>query len=113
MGALEQIAAARNDAFAARILMLALTTAQNVAAEDEGTPQHDARHDYAERILRGDENPKLLAAHVIASNPTIRAEIDKEPAQQGANIPDADIEFALASIWTARALAFRYAPKET
>jgi len=106
MSALDHIATARSDGFSSRVLMLSMTTAQQVAAEDPAEPDHAARVDYANRTFRGDENPKLLATHVIASNPTIMATIDEDPGAYGANVPDNDIAFALASIWTARAIAF-------
>jgi hypothetical protein len=106
MSALDLIATARNDIFAARVMMIAFKVSQNVASEDPGTINHAERVDYAERIMRGDDKPKLIAAHVIASNPTIAATIEAQPEQFGGNVPDGDIEFALASIWTARALAF-------
>jgi hypothetical protein len=106
MPALDLIAAARNDQFAARVMMVAYKVAQNVASEDPGTANHGQRSAYAQRIIRGDDNPKSIAAHVIASNPTISATIENNPGQYGANVPDGDLEFALASIWTARALAF-------
>ena len=106
MSALDQIATARNDDFAGRVMMISLKVAQNVASEDVATPDHDVRVDYAGRVIRGAENPKNMAAHVISSNPTIAAEIEAEPLSYGSNVPDSDIEFALSSIWTARARAF-------
>jgi len=106
MSALDHIATARSDGFSSRVLMLSFTTAQQVATEDPATPDHAVRIDYAERTIRGDENPKLLATHVIASNPTIMTTIDSDPGAYGANVPDNDIAFALSSIWTARALSF-------
>jgi hypothetical protein len=87
-------------------MMLSFTTAQQVASEDPATADHAERMSYAALVLRGDEKPQLLAAHVIASNPTISAAIDSDPAALGSNVPDNDIAFALSSIWTARALAF-------
>jgi len=106
MSALDQITAARDDEFSARVSMLMFKIAQQVASEDPGAPDHAVRLDYSLRVIRGAENPKLVAAHVISSNPTIAAAIDSEPDQRGANVPDNDIEFALSSIWTARSLAF-------
>jgi hypothetical protein len=106
MSALDQIAAARNDEFAGRVMMISYKVAQAVATEDPGTADHAVRVDYAGRIIRGADNAKNIAAHVISSNPTIAAAIDSEPLQYGANVPDGDIEFALASIWTARGNAF-------
>lgn len=106
MSALDQIAAARDDEFSARVSMIMFKVAQMVASEATTEPNHDVRMDYALRIIRGAENPKLVAAHVISSNPTIAAAIDESPELKGSNVPDADIEFALSSIWTARSLAF-------
>jgi hypothetical protein len=106
MSALDQIATARDDAFSARVSMLMFKVGQMVASEAPTEPDHDVRLDYALRVIRGAENPKLVSAHVISSNPTIGAAIDAEPELKGSNVPDADIEFALSSIWTARAKAF-------
>jgi len=106
MAAIDQIAAARDDEFAGRVAMIIFKVAQMVASEDAATADHDVRLDYALRNIRGEENPKLVGAHVISSNPTIAAAIDAEPELKGSNVPDADIEFALSSIWTARAKAF-------
>ena len=106
MSAVNHIATARNDEFAARVMMICFKVAQNVASEDPGTANHDARISYSERIFRGEEQPQLVSAHVISSNPSISASIESDPAAKGSNVPDGDIEFALASIWDARALAF-------
>jgi len=105
MTALTQIAAARDPVFAARVLMICFKTAQNVASEDPGAVDHAVRVAYSNYIFRGAENPKLVAAHVIASNPSISATIESDPTLLGSNVPDGDIEFALATIWTARANA--------
>jgi hypothetical protein len=106
MSALDLITVASNDTFAGRVTIIAIKVAQNVASEDPATQAHAARVSYAGRVLRGDEKPKLIAAHVIASNLTIAANIEANAAALGSNIPDGDIEFALSSIWTARAQAF-------
>ena len=100
------IAAARNDQFAARVLFLSTKVAQMVSGEDPATPDSAVRKAYADVMIRGDDNPKMVATHVIASNPTIAASILAEPEKLGANIADNDIEFAISSIWTARAFAF-------
>ena len=86
--------------------MISYKVAQNVASEDPGTVDHAVRADYAGRVIRGTDNPKNMAAHVISSNPTIAAAIESNPSAFGSNVPDGDIEFALASIWTARAKSF-------
>jgi hypothetical protein len=106
MSALDQVATARNDEFASRVMMISYKVAQNVASEDPATADHAVRVDYAGRVIRGADNPKNMAAHVISSNPTIAATIESDPAAFGSNVPDGDIEFALSSIWTSRANAF-------
>lgn len=110
MAAVDWIATARDDEFSARVLFIATKVAQAVASEDPGTADHDVRLDYAKRVIRGTDNPKMIATHVISSNPTIQQNISNNPELYGSNIPDADIEFALASIWTARALSFQGMP---
>jgi hypothetical protein len=106
MSALDLIATASDQTFAGRVMMLMFKTAQNVASEDPATPSHAERMDYTGLVIRGEEKPQLVSAHVISSNATISAVIEQDPAALGSNVPDGDIEFALASIWTARSLAF-------
>lgn len=101
MAIADYVSKANDPAFYTRVLFLSLTTAQSVAAEADNTPNHAARVKYANRILRGEENAPLLAAHVISANGSIRANIDNNT-----DVPDGDIEFVLASIWDSRAKAF-------
>ena len=81
--------------------------AQNVGAEDPGAPNHENRIAYCARIFTGQDGALLLAQHVAASNPTIAATLE---TQGGDAVPDGDIEFALASIWDARANSFAAQP---
>ena len=106
MSALDQIAAASDEAFSGRVMMIMFKVAQNVASEDPGTVNHAERIDYAGFVIMGHEKPQLVAAHVISSNPVISGTIDSAPELLGSNVPDSDIEFALATIWDARSLAF-------
>ncbi|MBO4221979.1 hypothetical protein [Bradyrhizobium neotropicale] len=106
MSALDLIAAASDATFSGRVMMIMFKVAQNVASEDPTTADHQARVDYAGLVIRGEEKPQLVSAHVISSNATIAAAIESDPAALGSNVPDGDIEFALASIWTARSLTF-------
>jgi len=110
MAAIDLIRTARDDEFSARVLFLSMRVAQQVEAEDPGAPDHVIRINYADYVIRGDDNPKMIATHVIASNPTIAASIEANPELLGSNVPDGDIEFALATIWTGRAHAFVTTP---
>lgn len=107
MAAVDWIATSRNAEFSGRVLAIAFKTAQNVMSEDPGVEYDAERKAYASRVIRGDEHQQMIAMHVISSNPSIQATIDADPTKFGSNVPDGDIEFALASIWTARSLAFK------
>lgn len=110
MSALDQIATASDPTFSGRVMMIMFKVAQNVASEDPATAHHAERVAYASFVIMGHEKPQLVSAHVISSNPTIAAAIESEPAALGSNVPDSDIEFALASIWDARSLAYEAVP---
>ena len=106
MAAVNYIAAASDAEFSGRVMMIMFKVAQNVASEDAGTANHAERIAYAGYVILGEEKPQLVAAHVISSNPTIGAAIDSDPPALGSNVPDGDIEFALATIWDSRSLAY-------
>jgi hypothetical protein len=93
----------RKPEFYDRVGLIALKVGQSVASEDAGTPNHENRVAYSNRVFTGAESSQMLAAHVVASNPTIYQTVETEG---GAAVPDGDIEFALAAIWDARANAF-------
>jgi hypothetical protein len=94
-----------NPEFYNRVGFIGLKVAQNVASESDETANHDARVAYANRFFTGMENYALLSQHLASSNPTIYATMENEG---GAAVPDGDIEFALATIWDSRSIA--YAP---
>lgn len=101
------IAAASDPVFYTRVSFIALKTAQNVASEATDAPNHQNRVDYAERIFRGGDNALLISMHIAASNATIAEELE---TGGGEAVPDGDIEFAMATIWDARANAFAEQP---
>src|SRR6187455_2866774 len=106
MSALDLIATASDATFAGRVQMIMFKVAQMVASEDSATANHQERLEYASFVIMGEEKPQLVSAHVISSNPTIAAAIESDPDALGSNVPDGDIEFALASIWDSRSLAY-------
>lgn len=106
MSSVDLIRTASDATFAGRVQMIMFKVAQNVASEDPATPHHGERIEYASFVIMGEEKPQLVAAHVISSNPTIAAAIESDPDALGSNVPDGDIEFALASIWDSRSLAY-------
>ena len=106
MAAKDYIAVAANENFAGRVIVLAFKVAMAVLVEGTGVTNHTERVAYVKRVARGDDRPKLIAIHIIMYSTAIRASIDADPTQVGANVSDADIEAALTAIWTARSLAF-------
>jgi hypothetical protein len=106
MAILDQIAAARDDAFAARVAMITMTLCINVANEDPATANHANRIAFANKHFKAEINTKALAAAVIASNATIQTTIDASPALRGSNVPDGDINFAIAGLFNAFANAY-------
>jgi hypothetical protein len=106
MAAVDLIATASSMEFSGRVAMIQFKVAQNVASEDPATVHHEERIAYVGLVLRGGEQPQTVAAHVISSNPTIAATIESDPSKLGSNVPDGDIEFALASVWDARSIAY-------
>ena len=97
------ISAASDPVFYTRVSFIALKVAQNVGAENPTTANHENRIAYCARIFAGMDSAILLANHVAASNPTIATELETG----GPNaVPDGDIEFALSTIWDARANSF-------
>ncbi len=103
MSTSDVITAIHDPAFYNRVGFIALKVAQQVAAEDPATANHVNRVNYSNRIFTGSESDVLLAEHVVASNPTIAAALESGGPDA---VPDGDIEFALATIWDARANAF-------
>lgn len=97
------IAEVSKPSFYTRVGFLALKAAQNVASEAENTANHALRVAYANKVFRGEDSAILVAFHVVASNGTITNTIINSG---GDAVPDGDIEFALGSIWDARAKAF-------
>ena len=97
------VAAASDPLFYDRVGFIALKVAQNVASEDPGTANHQNRVNQSNRVFNGTEDNLLLANHVAASNPTIAGALETGGHDA---VPDGDIEFALATIWDARANAF-------
>jgi hypothetical protein len=84
-----------------RRVAYALTVASVAAYNEAGTvPGHAARAAYATKVLNGDFSLDGAVLGVL-SNPTIAAEGQSAPA--GNSIPDADIQFAINSIFSALA----------
>lgn len=100
MAVLDRIATARDDTFAARVAMLLMASAINVVNEDPTTANHANRLAFAQRVLKGELNNKVVAAVVIADNATIQSEIDGAPSQLGSNVADNDLTFVINGIFT-------------
>lgn len=106
MSVLDRIATARDDTFAARVAMILMKLAIDVANEDVGIANHANRLALAQQHFRGQVNSKAAAAACIAFNATIQMTIDASPELLGSNVPDGDLEFVLAGLYDNLANAY-------
>jgi hypothetical protein len=104
----ESIEAARiaqSPRFSSRCALLAMKTAIAVAYEDPATEGHDGRIRLANLVLKGLVAAPLVAGWVM-TNGTVRSTAVADKENMGAAVPDGDIEFVLASVWTAVGTAY-------
>jgi hypothetical protein len=101
MTALSLLAASRNDTFAARVGFISMDSAIAVATENPATTDHAARVAWAYKVLRGEQNNKIVAAAIIAASSTIQTTINATPLNYGSDVADGTIETALNSVITA------------
>ncbi len=106
MAMIDLIATARDDTFAARVAMILMTLAINIMNEDPTTPNHANRMILANMHMKGMVNCKLIAAAVIAYNPTIQTEIESSPASLGSTCPDGDLNYVLSGLYNNIANAY-------
>ena|ERR1700752_4361618 len=92
---------ASNSGFQGRCMYAIYVSAVNVMAEVSSTTDHNARADYARKVLRGNENAFNIALTVL-TNPSIAANADAG-ATPDYSIPDGDIQFTANSIFNALA----------
>lgn len=105
MSVLDQIQTARDPTFSARIVMAYFKVGVTAATEPANTPNHGNRLAYSKLLFKGQDNPRLIAAHVIASQSTIASQIDAAPLSLGSNINDTDLNAACVASYDARANA--------
>lgn len=106
MSALDLIATAQDDTFAARTAMILMEVCINVTNEATTTPNHANRLALAQRHMKAEINTKSVAATMIASNATIQTTIQGAPQLRGSNVPDSDMQFALGGIYDSIANAY-------
>ncbi len=106
MAVLDWIAVASDDTFAARVAMINMTLCINVMNEDPTTANHANRMIYANDMMKGLVNNKLVGAAVIANNSTLQGEINTSPTLLGSNLADADISWVISSLYNNLANAY-------
>lgn len=94
---------AGNNDFQQRIKYALMAAAVNVYAEASSTTGHTARAALASNVIQGGYNP-AAAALAVLTNSTIASEANVS-ITPGFNIVDADIQFAINSLWGALANA--------
>jgi hypothetical protein len=98
MAALDLIAAARDETFAARVAFCLMKSGLNTANEDPGTSNHTNRLAFAERVLKGEINSKLAAAAVIAYSSGLQTTINATPANKGSDVIDSALQTAVDAL---------------
>lgn len=106
MAALDRIATAQNNQFAARVAMILMKLAIGVMNEQINKPNHANRLKLAQLHIKAQVNAKSIAAAIIASSPTIQASIDDTPADLGSGVLDSDLEFVLTGLYDGLANAY-------
>ena len=106
MAILDRIRTARDETFAARVSMILMKVAIDVANEDGGTTNHANRLAFAAKVIKAEVNNKAVGAACISNNGTMQTTIDADPSLLGSNIPDGDIEFVLGGLYNNLANAY-------
>lgn len=101
-----RLSLAAEDKVQQRVAERAIVTAKAVASENAATANHDQREKLAFAIFNNDPGLLLALSRLILTNPTIAsAATTAGQFADPAVVPDADIDFEMASIWTMFALA--------
>jgi hypothetical protein len=102
MATFDQLAViAADSGFQLRVRLAMVTAAIAVYNEPPATTGHVTRASYAVRIINGNVNMEAMAIAIL-TNTTISAEANSAN-KPDFNIPDADIQFQVNSIWNSLA----------
>lgn len=93
---------ASDAAFQGRCMAALRDYAMGVMAESRSTTDHNARADYARRVIAGQEQAFNVAAAVL-TNDTIAAESSVAAISTDAGVPDGDIIYTVTQIFNALA----------
>jgi hypothetical protein len=101
---------AASPAWISRVLLAVTDAAVDILSEDENVAAHDVRVRLARGVIRGDSMVLTAWPRLVLTNETVRSAVVADAANAGANVPDGDIQFTVASLWTnvARSLLNTY-----
>lgn len=88
--------------FQCRCMQAAMGMALSVMIEEDNVPSHTQRVSYAESILNNSASG-LEIARAVLENATIAAEANIADIATDSNVPDADIQFAVNTVFNALA----------
>jgi len=83
-----------------RVFLAVMDAAVDILAEDPNGPANDVRVKLARAVIRGDMAVWQAWPRLVLTNETVRAAVVADAANLGANVPDGDIQFTVASLWT-------------
>jgi hypothetical protein len=91
-----------------RVSMAVTNAAVDILNEDEDAASHDARERLAKAVIRNEPLVMMSWPRLVLTNETVRAAVVADAGNFGAAVPDGDIEFTVASLWTAVAKSLNY-----
>jgi hypothetical protein len=99
-----RIAANRN--WIERVNLMALDAAVDILAEDPAAADHEVRVKLAYGLIQGRQDLSAVFPKLVLTNETIRASAVADIANFGATVPDGDLQFTIASTFTAVAKSY-------
>lgn len=105
MAYLEAAKIAENHGWQRRIGMVALNAAVDIMNEADTTDQYASRRSLALQVIRGEQTVMTALPRIVLTNEVVRAAAVADIANFGAAVPDSDLEYVVATIWTPTALS--------
>lgn len=99
-----RIAANRN--WVERVNLMALDAAADIMAESPEAADHEIRAKLCHALIQGRQDVMAAFPKMVLTNETIRASAVADIANFGANVPDGDLQFTIASTFTAVAKSY-------
>jgi hypothetical protein len=94
-----------NQGWTKRINMIGLNAAVDVMGESDATAQHASRVALARMVIAGNQTATAALPKLVMTNEVVRAAAVADLEHWGAAVLDSDLEYVVATIWTAAAIS--------